>query len=471
MESNSSELSSSSPQFAFLDWDSCPLFEEGQQVSSLKKALINPAGASAFGVQLGQVPHPIVMQNAIALMAAVNIHETCILTKRDATVGLGFETEADRQKQQKQQELDQFNHEVALGRQKMPGSPPVAPAKTAKADPPPTDQTKGPSNRSPVDEKLDPLCEDGFQTLLNQVGEDYKNTGNGYIEVVRDGSSIVSLWHIPAPAVHVFLEAERPNRHFEIQGVNSSPVKMARFGDAEELRRRIKLTGQTPNELIHFKAPTARSRYYGLPEWLSCVPWLELAQMMMQYNFDYFQNRAVPDLMVLLTGAQLPQQHIDALKAALKETVGAGKRHRTLVVQIPGVDVKAQIERLNADNREKFKELWETVQLQIVSAHRVPPLLAGVTLPGKMAAANELPNALIAFQTLYIDQHQKIFSRTLGETLGSSDAGLGLSPEDFVFKKITDYYDMGQVDTMSRMRQTATDAQMQGRKLEDGLKK
>jgi hypothetical protein len=85
-----------------------------------------------------------------------------------------------------------------------------------------------------------------------------------------------------------------------------------------------------------------------------------------------------------------------------------------------------------------------------------------------MAAANELPNALVAFQTLYIAQHQQVFELKLGQTLGT--AGLGLEPTDFLLKKITDFYDLGQVETMSRMRETATQAQAEGRKLEDGLK-
>ena len=133
-------------------------------------------------------------------------------------------------------------------------------------------------------------------------------------------------------------------------------------------------------------------------------------------------------------------------------------------------ELKVQLERLQETSREKLAELWPTIELAIVSGHRVPTTLAGIQIPGKMGAANELPNALVAFQTLYVGQHQRIFQGTLGLTLGSPDAGLGLAPTDFLLRRITDSYDMGQIDTMSRMRQTATEAQMQGRKLDQGLK-
>lgn len=266
------------------------------------------------------------------------------------------------------------------------------------------------------------------------------------------------------------MEQKKPHYHFEVDGQNASTIKMARFGDVEGLKIRVKLTQPQITEVIRFKQPTSQNPHYGLPSWLACTSWLELAQMVMQYNFDYFQNRAVPDLMIIFTGKKIEKTDMDEFKKSIKETVGAGKRHRTITASFPDPELKVMVERLNSDNREKFEDLWSTIQLQIVSAHRVPPLLAGVTLPGKMAAANELPNALIAFQTLYLDQHQRIFSQVLGQTLGSPEAGLGLTPDMFKLKKITDYYDMGQVDTMSRMRQTVTDAQLQGRKLENGLK-
>ena len=410
--------------------DRIPLFDESLMVSELRKGLIVSAGASLQGSVVGRVAHPINMDNAIALMIAVNIQQTCIQTKRDATVGLGFETEEDQKKKQMQQELDSFQHDVALGRAKTPGTPAPPPTEAKKADvpaPPSQDESTPKGGKSKVEEILDPLCEHGFQALLNQVGEDYENTGNGYIEVVRDGTQIVALWHLPAASTFVVKEEKKPFYHFEVDGLNQSTIKMARFGDTEDMRKRTKTSQPEITEVIQFKQPTSICRDYGLPSWLSCVSWLELAQMVMQYNYDYFQNRAVPDLMVLFSGQKIQKEDMDAFKAQIKETVGAGKRHRTIVGSFPSPDLKVQVERLNADNRESFQDLWSTIQLQVVSSHRVPPLLAGVTLPGKMAAANELPNALIAFQTLFVDQHQKVIQQKLGKTLGSTEAGLGLA--------------------------------------------
>lgn len=451
-----------------INTDSNPIFSEDFQVANLRKGL-DKKQKPAMGRVYGRVEHPILMDNAIALMHAVNIQETCIRAKRDATVGLGFETEEEREARRMKRELAQRSHDIAM-------DPPPAQQKPVGKEG--ESETGSEVQISHAEEVLDPLCVDGFQSLLNQIGEDYENVGNAYIEVVRDeGGEIIALWHAPAATVYVYNERQAPHYHYEVD--NPSPntgdaatLKYACFGDLEGFRERNPEINQDQvTELIHFRMPTALSREYGMPSWLSCVPWLELAQKLMQYDFDYFDNRAVPDLMVLVTGSGMSKEDFTALNDKLKETVGPGKRHRTLTANISAPEAKIQVERLNADNRERLADQYTAVQLNVVSTHRVPPLLAGVTLPGKMAAANELPNALVAFQTLYVQQQQRNISGTLTRSLGNPEhSSLGLSRDDFHFKQITDYYDMGQMDTMSRMRETAIEATQNGRQLENGLK-
>lgn len=471
--------------FGFIGMESVPIFE--YKIADIRKAL-TPSMVSNQGRAVGRVVRPINFDAAHQTTMAVTTHAVCIATKRDAIVGLGFETEEERVARQRKKELDDQMAALTAA-----AGPPQAPAAAKKPVPTakqehlgegeadlqelPEDGEEGEEGdaasmgsrpKSKVSEILDPLCEDGFQSLLDQVGEDYETTGNGYIEVVREGDDgkIVALWHMPAGAVSVVNEETKPFTHFEVDDYGGT-LKYANFGDAGAMRARLQSQQKQITELIHFKYPTAKNPKYGMPGWLSCVPWLELAQMLVQYNFDYFQNRAVPDLLLMITGAKVPPADMEKLTSQLKMTVGANQRFRTVVGNIPFPEAKVQLDRLSSDNRERFTDLWNTIELEIVSAHRVPPLLAGVVLPGKMAAANELPNALIAFQTLYVAQHQQVFELKLGQTLGM--AGIGLQPTDFLLKKITDYYDMGQVETMSRMRETAVEAQARGRDLKDGL--
>ena len=100
----------------------------------------------------------------------------------------------------------------------------------------------------------------------------------------------------------------------------------------------------------------------------------------------------------------------------------------------------------------------------------VPPLLAGIVVPGKMAAANELPNALLGFQTLVIGPAQRSLWTILSQTLGGGDGVRGIGPGDLRLRAITDEFDMGKVDTTARMKQPVAEAQAQGRDPAAGLK-
>lgn len=466
-----------------------PLFSAHLQVRELRKILDESTKAvSNQGRYKQRVPHPINMEALSGLVGAVSIHEVCLNTKRDAIVGLGFETVEEAQARARKKELESAAHAAALSGDPKAGlpkkkegekKPPIAKAfpqpaggeqDAAQA---PEPDLGSPRPKSKVEEVLDEFCEDGFQAVLDKLGEDFEVFGNAYLEVVYDDQgSIAALEHMPAVRVFVYNEDKRPFRHYEVDDIHNgttSTLKYAKWGDRERLQALVGSNQPQVTELIRFPKTTARSADYGLPEYLSCTPWLELAQFILQYDFDYFQNRAVPDLMVLLTGKKVDEAEMKTFVASLKATIGAKNRHRSIVANFAATDLNVQVERLNSDNRERFGDLWSAVQLAIVSSHRVPPLLAGVSLPGKMAAANELPNALIAFQTLYVDRQQGVFERTFGRTLGSQEAGLGLTPNDFKLRKITDAYDMGQVDTMSRMRETTTEASLAGRSLADGL--
>ena len=104
-----------------------PLFSEDLKVANLRKGL-ETAKRSAFKRETGRIPHPIIMENAIQLALAVNIQETCIRAKRDATVGLGFETEEEREGRRRKKELADRSHEIAM---QPPGSaaPSIPPKK------------------------------------------------------------------------------------------------------------------------------------------------------------------------------------------------------------------------------------------------------------------------------------------------------------------------------------------------------
>ncbi len=100
----------------------------------------------------------------------------------------------------------------------------------------------------------------------------------------------------------------------------------------------------------------------------------------------------------------------------------------------------------------------------------MPPLLAGIQVPGKLGAQNEMPNTMAAFQALVVGQDQQLWSRALGRTLGSPEAGLGLAETDFDFWTIMDEIDLAVLSTVGGMKESLPEAKAGGRDLKAGPK-
>lgn len=383
--------------------------------------------ASKQPVLTGMRAAPFDFSAAYKFKTANVHHSTCIETTKQAIVGLGFENEA-------------------------------------------------------TEEALDPLCDISFQDVIGDVAEDFVQVGNGYMEVVRDdGGTISGLHHIPANDVRVFVENEAYDRHYRIKplghhSLTTGGTVFARFGDLDGLRERLgkQLNKKRVAEVIHFRRSTAMSRWYGFPRWIAATASIELVQALHQFNFDFFVNRGVPEFMLFIRGGKVDKEDWKKIESALQAHIGLGNSHKTFALNIVNPDIEIQVERLNIEGRADanvFKDMSETLALSIVSAHGVPPLLAGILIPGKLGSTNELPNALQAFQALEVGPSQKTFTTTLGCTLGNSDGIDGLDRKAFKLNKITDEFDLGAMDTISRMRQTVPEAEAEGRDVSAGLRK
>ena len=347
---------------------------------------------------------------------------------------------------------------------------------------------------------LDPICTLTWPVLLMKCAEDFAILGIYYIEVVRDLASdkIIGLHHVPAVDVRYVVENDLVNYYYEIRGgkiealaASANTTVMAPFGQLKAFtqRHKGKIGDRSISELICVMDPSSQSRYYAVPSWLASVADMELNQAVRQHVYDFHVNRGVPEFLLFLTGGRVDTKTWDAVVEAMQAYVGVGNSHKSSAFNIMGEDIEVHLEQLESNDVIKgdfYRVMTEALSTTIVSAHRVPPILAGILIPGKMGAANELPNSIMAFQTLVIGPWQTIMTSILGATLGNAkfNGGLGLTEADFEFKSIVDAMAEGlaklapkpaggdgAANTVSGMRQTLPEAAAEGRNVNDGLKK
>jgi len=413
---------------------------------SFAKGSGNSAVPSSQPEQKGtRIEHPFDF-NAVGQFKNANpYHSTCIETKVAATTGINFHDAKEKVPQEDGSYLWK-------------------------------------KKESKVSKKTRGMCNGPFISELNATCEDFWNVSVGYLEIVREsaGGPVTGIHHLPARRVWKFLESDGVNFHWEIDAEgHGTTQRFASFGDSvafiDRNKQALRLgdgTGRV-SEVICFRQPSSQSKHYSIPDWVSAVQPIELIQCMLQYKFDFFQNRGVPEFMLFITGQQIDEETWESIENALKANMGLGNSHKTVAINLSNPEVNIQIEKLAMDNKleDEINASSDPLAQMIVSAHRVPPLLAGIQIPGKLGATNELPNALMAFQKLVIDSAQTIFQETLGLTLGDTGDGIrGLSMEDFAFSSILDEFDLNKMDTMSRMRTPAVSAASEGRDLDEGVR-
>lgn len=490
----------------------------GEEVSLTKAFLEGIPGASRQDYMLGRREHPYSFATA-GHFKQLNVHHSaCIEAKTAATVGLGFHREPEMEPNPDRAEAEAHNAEAErvateadardaankpkspakpLGKASVPSLSPLPPPERVKSNP----LTGEPVLQdSVVAQVLDPLCRISFLHTLTPVAEDYWTTGNGLMEAVRDDDgTIVALYPARAKEAYLVIEDEIGNFHWEVNscdGVGLTRV-FAAYGDRDRLLRmqgKITAPGSAAiptitlnrkrgrprkdgsgaqtilTELIHFPRPTSADRFYGWTDWLPAVLPIELAQCQHQHLYNFFHNRAIPDLMVALVGDTVPKEAWDDFVSRLKEHQGLRNSNKTFAFNLPNPDVKLQVVKLAMEGQAEgvFNELSDVLASEVVSAHGVPPLLAGIQIPGKLGASNELANALIAFQALRIGPAQELFSTVLMNTLGRDFPEI--KPGDWKLRTILEKLDVQKMDTMSRMRQSAPAAAAQGRDLSAGVK-
>jgi len=398
-------------------------------------------------------PQPLNIHNIYALKDISGHHSSCIQAKKYASVGLGFVDSGD---------------DVANAKTEDEAMAATASLLSGQAH-----------IESKVDTTLDPLTHFGFLNELLDAAEDLEDTGTGYLEVHRnesgeiDGLTQVSAADVTAHTFNnkLFYKYRRTGtqeKYFSAFGKSNKEWLLSANGPL----RGTTLSSTDVSELIVFMLPSNRVKFYGYPDWMSATVDIDLLKKSKQYKADFYHNRGVLDKVLVVTGETVESGAWEDIKAAIKGSIGMGNNFSSMALNFNSPDTEVQIMDMGAGSakEDQFAGDVETLTQNIVSSHRVPPLLANILIPGKLGSSNEFINALVAFQLLSISPRQNIYEKMLAKTLGGPDGVEGLLPEDFRLRTITSQIDIASMDTIGKMRSEVTDGKNKDRDLSEGVK-
>lgn len=272
--------------------------------------------------------------------------------------------------------------------------------------------------------------EESFVSLRRKMRKDLETTGNGYWEIIRNGAGeICGIEHLeshtmrltkldPEPIEVKYLIKNEKNEYEEtpymkrfrryVQIRDNRKVYFKEFGDP---RRMNAMTGEylkddedasgvlLATEVIHFKIYSP-STPYGVPRWIGTALSVMGSRQAEEVNYEYFDNKAVPPLVLLVSGkvAKTSKKKIeDYIEENLKGRKGF---HKILIIEAEttpnpaapagqkvGLELKPLTEAQQKD--QLFGDYDEKNQEKVRSSFRLPKFYVGQTKDFNRSTAEE----------------------------------------------------------------------------------
>jgi len=215
-----------------------------------------------------------------------------------------------------------------------------------------------------------------FVTLRRQTRQDLESMGNAYWEVLRNrNGDITQFQYVTAFTIRLLpLDREpvvvsqkirvsdltveevptlmRKRRYVQI--VEGRAVFFKELGDPRLISSESGMVypdldamltqeprAKPATELLHFRIHSARSAY-GVPRWMGNLLAVLGSRQAEEVNFNYFENKSVPPLAILVSGGRMNEDSVDRIKDYVETNV-KGKRnfHRILVLEADSGDQNA----------------------------------------------------------------------------------------------------------------------------------
>ena len=268
--------------------------------------------------------------------------------------------------------------------------------------------------------------DESAEVVLGYVLEDREKTGNGFVEVLREGTGKpAGIEYLDAQYLRVCKLSDPVDVEFRytengqvkslqrkkrfrkyVQVINEKKVFFKEYGDPRILNCETgKYDDATPEplqatEVIHFKIGSGT---YGVPRWIGNIVNMYGARKAEELNYLYFkQGRHVPAAITVENG-MLSESSYEQLQEYMNGIEGSDNAHKFLLLEVEGipkkdelsndeepanvkVDIKSLAEILQED--ALFLEYDEKTRNKIRSSFRLPPIYTGESQDYNKATAD-----------------------------------------------------------------------------------
>jgi PBSX family phage portal protein len=275
-----------------------------------------------------------------------------------------------------------------------------------------------------------------FTKLRRNTRVDLEVTGNGYWEVLRDKKDQIAQFEylpshsmrllpvhdawvdvmIPVRTSPLTLGKEIRARRFRrfVQVVGSRRIFFKELGDPRvmssetgrfyesvlDMQNKEDPKVRPATEVVHFKIHSPSDTPYGIPRWIGTLLSVLGNRDSEEVNYDYFRNKSVPPLALLVSGASIGKDTVKRIESFLENNIkGKANYHKILVIEAEptstdpsmGAPNKIRLELrplTQAQNSDALFQKYDERNMDKVGmAFRLPRLLRGDTRDFNRATA------------------------------------------------------------------------------------
>ena len=177
-----------------------------------------------------------------------------------------------------------------------------------------------------------------------------------------------------------------------------------------------------PTQLLYVKEYRPGTEYYTLPDYISTVDWIELDKEVSNFHLKSVQNGFTPS-MIINFNQGIPEDEEQAIISNKIKTKYAGTDNASnvFITFSDGSDSKPDFIPITLnDSDERFLMLEEHIMQNITTGHRIPPVIAGVQVEGKLGSTAEIIENEAIFQSQVINSKQALIERAYNKLYNNS---------------------------------------------------
>ena len=231
---------------------------------------------------------------------------------------------------------------------------------------------------------------DSINTLFKDLAHNFIITGQCYPHVKKStNDTYVSIFNVDATTVRKGKDKKKAfiSNFWRDIGLSSHPTKEFPVNGNVSFYNR---TNQK-EYIVHILRKYPEFNFYGLPDYVGALDWIDIEYRMAKYNIDKFDNGFFPSVLMQMFG-EVPdgmnaQQYVSAIKSKF---TGEGNNDKFMVELLDSPEQAAKVIEFARERDGEFMDLSKLAVNNIITAHRITPSLAGLETPGKLGGNDQL---------------------------------------------------------------------------------